>query len=58
MQHDKRKLIIKHKGAKRIKQVLKAPYRLMGQVKRAPKDKTLLTLQALVLFTFSVPEKK
>tara|TARA_Y100000996_G_C22346929_1_gene571127 strand:+ start:638 stop:772 length:135 start_codon:yes stop_codon:yes gene_type:complete len=44
VQHDKRKLKIKHKGAKRIKQVLKAPYRLMGQVKRAPKDKTLLTL--------------
>ena len=30
----------------------------MGSVKRAPWDKTLITLKALVLFTFSVPEKK
>tara|TARA_B100000927_G_C16241893_1_gene379799 strand:- start:386 stop:493 length:108 start_codon:yes stop_codon:yes gene_type:complete len=35
MQHIKRKLT-KHKGAKRIKQVLKAPYELLGLVKRAP----------------------
>tara|TARA_B100001250_G_scaffold401985_1_gene414532 strand:+ start:1644 stop:3740 length:2097 start_codon:yes stop_codon:yes gene_type:complete len=30
----------------------------MGSVKRAPRDKTLITQEALVLFTFSVSEKK
>jgi len=50
--------LLKHKGAIRIRQVLKSSQTYVKSVKRAPRDKTLITQKALVLLAFSVSEKK